>query len=157
MIQIYCTGLGAVDPPVAAGQAVPTDALHSATNSVTLTIGGVSVTPSFAGLTPGFSGLYQINATKMPAGVAPGSQGPRDNHDGRHLSESAGDHGGEINPRLADRCRQLAEGFSTWSMMRTPTEPLVASNLRPACSWKAVNNPGPVTAVIVPGTSVFVP
>jgi len=76
VIQIYCTGLGAVDPPVGAGQAVPSDALHSATNSVTLTIGGVSVTPSFAGLTPGFSGLYQINATKMPAGVAPGSQVP---------------------------------------------------------------------------------
>jgi uncharacterized protein (TIGR03437 family) len=76
VILIYCTGLGPVDPPVTAGQPVPSDALHSATSKVTLTIGGVSVTPAFAGLTPGFTGLYQINATKMPDGVAPGDQVP---------------------------------------------------------------------------------
>jgi uncharacterized protein (TIGR03437 family) len=74
VIQIYCTGLGPVDPPVIAGQAV--SSLHSVTSPVTLTIGGVSVTPSFVGLTPGFTGLYQINATQMPSGVTPGDQVP---------------------------------------------------------------------------------
>jgi uncharacterized protein (TIGR03437 family) len=43
---------------------------------VTLTIGGIPVTPSFVGLTPSFTGLYQINATKMPSGVTPGDQVP---------------------------------------------------------------------------------
>jgi uncharacterized protein (TIGR03437 family) len=76
VILIYCTGLGLVNPAVTAGQPAPTDALHQATNTVTVTIGGVPVTPAFAGLTPGFTGLYQINSTKMPAGVAPGDQVP---------------------------------------------------------------------------------
>jgi uncharacterized protein (TIGR03437 family) len=40
-----------------------------------MTIGGVQVTPLFAGLTPGFTGLYQINAI-VPAGVVPGDQVP---------------------------------------------------------------------------------
>jgi uncharacterized protein (TIGR03437 family) len=76
VILVYCTGLGPVDPPVTAGQAVSSDVLHRAANPVTLTIGGVSVTPEFAGLTPGFTGLYQINATRMPDGVTPGNQVP---------------------------------------------------------------------------------
>jgi uncharacterized protein (TIGR03437 family) len=76
VLLIYCTGLGQVDPPVNAGEAVSSDVLHRVTNPVTLTIGGVPVTPDFAGLTPGFTGLYQINATKMPSGVTPGDQVP---------------------------------------------------------------------------------
>jgi uncharacterized protein (TIGR03437 family) len=76
VILIYCAGLGPVNPPVNAGQAVSSDALHYVTNPVTLTIGGVPVTPAFAGLTSGFTGLYQINATRMPDGVTPGNQVP---------------------------------------------------------------------------------
>jgi uncharacterized protein (TIGR03437 family) len=75
VIIVYCTGLGAVNPPVTAGQATTSDTLHQAGGAVVLNIGGVTVTPAFAGLSPGFTGLYQINAT-MPAGVTPGSQVP---------------------------------------------------------------------------------
>jgi uncharacterized protein (TIGR03437 family) len=42
---------------------------------VTVTIGGQSVVPLFAGLTPGYSGLYQINVT-VPQGITPGDQVP---------------------------------------------------------------------------------
>jgi uncharacterized protein (TIGR03437 family) len=75
VLQIYCTGLGPVSPKVTAGSATPTDTLYQTTNTVTMTIGGVQVTPLFAGLTPGFTGLYQINAI-VPAGVMPGDQVP---------------------------------------------------------------------------------
>jgi uncharacterized protein (TIGR03437 family) len=75
VLQIYCTGLGPVSPKVTAGSATPTDALYQTASPVTLTIGGVPVTPLFAGLTPGFTGLYQINAI-VPAGVTPDSRVP---------------------------------------------------------------------------------
>jgi uncharacterized protein (TIGR03437 family) len=68
-ITIYCSGLGAVQSPPASGAAAsgqPTLALP------TMTIGGVAVTPSFAGLAPGFVGLYQINA-QVPQSVTPGN------------------------------------------------------------------------------------
>jgi uncharacterized protein (TIGR03437 family) len=61
-IVIYCTGLGEVDPPVAAGQAAPTDRLTRTVNPVSLKIGGVEAQVSFAGLVPGFTGFYQVNA-----------------------------------------------------------------------------------------------
>jgi uncharacterized protein (TIGR03437 family) len=38
-------------------------------NPVTLTIGGVAVTPLYAGVTAGFAGLYQVNAV-VPSGVS---------------------------------------------------------------------------------------
>ncbi len=67
---IYCTGLGAVsqtvDPTVAAPGSVGT------ANPVTVSVGGQSATPSFAGLVPGFSGLYQINVA-VPSGVPTGT------------------------------------------------------------------------------------
>jgi uncharacterized protein (TIGR03437 family) len=70
---IYCTGLGAVNPPVALGAAatgpMPT------VQPVTVTIGGKPAAVSYAGLTPGFPGLYQVNAV-VPAGIAPSGQVP---------------------------------------------------------------------------------
>jgi uncharacterized protein (TIGR03437 family) len=42
---------------------------------VTVTIGGQTAQPSFAGLTPGFAGLYQVNV-QIPNGVMPGDQVP---------------------------------------------------------------------------------
>jgi uncharacterized protein (TIGR03437 family) len=71
-IVIYCTGLGEVAPPVAAGTAAPFDHLTPAVNPVTVTVGGMAAAVQFAGLTPGFAGLYQVNAI-VPEGVAPGA------------------------------------------------------------------------------------
>ena len=69
---IYCAGLGAVDPPVPAGQAAPLSPLSKTVNTVRVTIGGQEATVGFAGLAPTFAGLYQINAI-VPAGVTPGN------------------------------------------------------------------------------------
>jgi uncharacterized protein (TIGR03437 family) len=71
-ITVYCSGLGAVQNPPATG----TPASGQQTTSLpAMTIGGVSVTPSFAGLAPGFVGLYQVNA-QVPQNVALGSAVP---------------------------------------------------------------------------------
>jgi uncharacterized protein (TIGR03437 family) len=73
---IYCSGLGAVDPPVPAGNAVPLSPLSHTTNTVTVTIGGVNAPVQFAGLAPAFaSGLYQVNAL-IPSGITPGPSVP---------------------------------------------------------------------------------
>jgi trimeric autotransporter adhesin len=70
---IYCTGLGGVnqtiDPTAAAPGTVAT------TNAVSVSVGGQSATPTFAGLVPGYTGLYQVNVT-VPSGVAAGSSVP---------------------------------------------------------------------------------
>ena len=75
VIVIYCEGLGAVSPPVIAGQMVQLSPLSMVQNSVTVTVGGLNATVQFAGLTPGLSGLYQINAV-VPEGVVPGAAVP---------------------------------------------------------------------------------
>ncbi len=72
---IYTVGLGAVNPPVTAGQAAPLDTLSRTVAPVTLTIGGQQASVAFAGVTPGSSGLYQVNAV-VPAGITPGAQVP---------------------------------------------------------------------------------
>jgi uncharacterized protein (TIGR03437 family) len=74
-IVIYCTGLGEVTPAVPAGTAASLTTVSNTVNPVTLTIGGVPATVSFAGLAPGSVGTYQVNAT-VPQGVAPGNQVP---------------------------------------------------------------------------------
>jgi uncharacterized protein (TIGR03437 family) len=74
-IVIYCTGLGAVTPAVAAGAPAPVPAAVTV-NPVTVQIGGVTAaTPSFSGLTPGSTGLYQVNVV-IPAGVQTGNSVP---------------------------------------------------------------------------------
>ncbi len=65
---IYCSGLGAVSPPVADGAAAPLSTLSKTANPVTVTIGGQSAQVLFAGLAPGFAGLYQVNAI-VPPGI----------------------------------------------------------------------------------------
>jgi uncharacterized protein (TIGR03437 family) len=66
-IALFGTGFGPTNPSVAPGQgfseAAPT------TNSVTLRINNVSITPTFAGLSG--AGLYQINLT-IPPGLSTG-------------------------------------------------------------------------------------
>ena len=73
VVTIYCTGLGAVSPPVATGSPAPSSGSVSQTvNPVMVTIGGVDAPVQFAGLTPGSPDLYQVNAV-VPAGVQSGN------------------------------------------------------------------------------------
>jgi uncharacterized protein (TIGR03437 family) len=69
-VVIYCTGLGPVTPPVVEGAPPPSSPLSTAVNPVTVTIGGLPATVSFAGLTPGDPGLYQINAVGRKRSIA---------------------------------------------------------------------------------------
>jgi uncharacterized protein (TIGR03437 family) len=73
-IVMYATGLGAVTPAVADGVAGPSSPLSVVSNPISLTIGGVNATITYAGLAPGFASLYQVDAI-VPT-VAPGSAVP---------------------------------------------------------------------------------
>ncbi len=73
-VVMYGTGLGAVTPAVPAGVPPPSSPPAQA-SGVSVTIGGVAATVSFAGLSPGYAGLYQLNVV-VPPGVTPGSQVP---------------------------------------------------------------------------------
>jgi uncharacterized protein (TIGR03437 family) len=75
VIVIYCSGLGTVDPAIAAGDPAGLSKLSSTTNPVQVTIGDRNAPVFFAGLAPGFVGLYQINAT-VPDGVPTGNAIP---------------------------------------------------------------------------------
>jgi uncharacterized protein (TIGR03437 family) len=70
VVLIYCTGLGAVNPPLLSGTATPSNGTLYTASTPTVSIGGSNAFVSFAGLAPGFVGLYQINAVvpNVPAG-----------------------------------------------------------------------------------------
>jgi uncharacterized protein (TIGR03437 family) len=67
VIELFATGCGPTNPTVPAGQAFA--GVAWTVDPVTLKLGGVSVTPSFAGISS--TGLYQFNLT-IPAGLGPG-------------------------------------------------------------------------------------
>ena len=67
---ILCTGLGAVDIPVANG-AASLDKLRTETTTPTVMIGGKAAQVVFAGLSPQFVGVNQINVA-VPAGTPTG-------------------------------------------------------------------------------------
>lgn len=74
-LEIYCAGLGAVNPPVPDGAAAPASPPAHTIIPVTVTIAGQTAPVSFAGLVPGFAGLYQVNVT-VPGGIKPASDVP---------------------------------------------------------------------------------
>jgi uncharacterized protein (TIGR03437 family) len=75
-VVIYCAGLGAVNPAVAAGAPAPSvPPLSTTVNTVTVTIGGQPARVTFSGLTPGYPGLYQVNAV-VPGGIVTGDAVP---------------------------------------------------------------------------------
>jgi uncharacterized protein (TIGR03437 family) len=62
VVQIYCTGLGAVTNQPATGAAAPDDPLAMTMTLPRVMIGGAPAEVQFSGLTPGYVGLYQVNA-----------------------------------------------------------------------------------------------
>ncbi|HEX5227326.1 MAG TPA: FG-GAP-like repeat-containing protein [Bryobacteraceae bacterium] len=66
-VSIYATGEGQLKPAGVDGELV-TNATTFPVGAVSLTIGGVAVTPQFAGATE-FDGFFQVNA-KVPAGIS---------------------------------------------------------------------------------------
>ena len=73
-LQIWCTGLGAVDVSIANG-AASSDTLRTATTFPKVLVGGQPVNVVWAGLTPQFPGVNQINIT-LPAGTPTGNAVP---------------------------------------------------------------------------------
>jgi uncharacterized protein (TIGR03437 family) len=71
VIQIYCTGLGAVTPTLAAGSPGASSAPYNVTVlAPTVSFnGGVPEAAQFSAMAPGFVGLYQVNA-QVPMGVS---------------------------------------------------------------------------------------
>jgi uncharacterized protein (TIGR03437 family) len=62
-IQIYLTGMGAVNPSVADGTAGTITTLYQTVSDVVVLVAGQPATFLFKGLAPGFPGLYQFNVT----------------------------------------------------------------------------------------------
>lgn len=71
-VYVFATGLGASSPPLATGVAATT--LANCATAPQLTLGGVSIAPSFCGVPPGFLGTFQLNfkiPDTVPFGIQP--------------------------------------------------------------------------------------
>jgi uncharacterized protein (TIGR03437 family) len=75
VIQIYCTGLGAVTNQPPSGSPPPANQLSETTATPMVTIGGVQAQVLFTGFAPGTVGEYQVNAL-VPAGSSNGAAVP---------------------------------------------------------------------------------
>jgi uncharacterized protein (TIGR03437 family) len=74
VVQVFMTGLGAVNPQVPDGTAAPAKPLSNVTAPVTAFVGGVQVSNiQFQGLSPGLASLYQLNL-QIPSNMGPGAQ-----------------------------------------------------------------------------------
>jgi uncharacterized protein (TIGR03437 family) len=73
VIVVYASGLGAVNPSVAAGAVPPNSPLSPVVGPVGAFIGGAAATVQYAGLAPGVPGLYQLNI-QVPATAPSGTQ-----------------------------------------------------------------------------------
>ena len=71
-VQVFLTGLGAVNPAVAAGTAAPTNPLSFVTGPVAVFISGLPATISYQGLAPSLTALYQLNVI-IPLAASAGS------------------------------------------------------------------------------------
>ena len=72
-LEIFLTGLGAVDNPPAPGAASPSLPLARTLATPAVLVGGVEAQVLFSGLAPGLAGVYQINALiaeATPSGAA---------------------------------------------------------------------------------------
>lgn len=80
IVSVYCTRLGAVNPPAATGAAATLPPPQTIA-PVQVSIAGAPGRVTFSGLAPGFAGLYQVNV-EIPDGTPPGSQNLRVSADG---------------------------------------------------------------------------
>ena len=71
-LEIYVTGLGAVDPRTETGEASRGFILSHVRAEVVVLLDGRRITPIFAGLAPSFAGLYQVSVV-LPDDLLPGS------------------------------------------------------------------------------------
>jgi uncharacterized protein (TIGR03437 family) len=72
-LEIYATGLGPLQEAIPAGSPAPADRLIPTLDRVSVMIGDVEVTPSFAGAAPGSVGLNQVSvplSNDVPSGSA---------------------------------------------------------------------------------------
>jgi len=75
VLQIYCTGLGAVSDQPPSGSPARSDSLSSTAVTPLIIIGGAPAQVLFSGLAPGSVGEYQVNVL-VPLGASKGTAVP---------------------------------------------------------------------------------
>jgi uncharacterized protein (TIGR03437 family) len=73
IISAYASGIGAVNPTLAAGAVPPASPLSTTVAGVAASVGGMPATVMYAGVAPGIPAMYQLNI-QIPMGAASGAQ-----------------------------------------------------------------------------------